>query len=135
MGTHQVYRVQLSSPKGKETTEDIEDDVQMRHIVTGNTPEWDAAMRIYIAKARARGDYESWFDMPKFNGNFIKEKKQHQQEKDVQMKQIIRLYIWRLEQGFMMEDAEIEQFEELIRLYINSKKERLEKELLLILLF
>ena len=55
----------------------------MRHIVTGNTPEWDAAMRIYIAKARARGDYETWFDMPKFNGNFIKEKKQHQQEKDV----------------------------------------------------
>ena len=54
----------------------------MRHIDTGNTPEWDAAMRIYIAKARSRGDYESWFDMPKFNGNFIKEKKQ-QQEKDV----------------------------------------------------
>ena len=46
------------------------------------------------------------------------------------MKQIIRLYIWRLEQGFMMEDAEIAQFEELIRLYMNSKKERLEKELL-----
>ena len=30
----------------------------------------------------------------------------------------------------MMEDAEIEQFEELIRLYMNRKKERLEKELL-----
>ena len=46
----------------------------MKHIVTGNTPEWDAAMRVYIAKAKARGDYETWFDMPKFNGgNFIKE--------------------------------------------------------------
>ena len=30
----------------------------------------------------------------------------------------------------MMEDAEIAQFEELIRLYMNIKKERLEKELL-----
>ena len=29
-----------------------------------------------------------------------------------------------------MEDAEIAQFEELIRLYMNIKKERLEKELL-----
>jgi len=46
----------------------------MKQIVTGNTPEWDAAMRVYIAKARDRGDYETWFDMPKFNGNLIKEK-------------------------------------------------------------
>ena len=45
------------------------------------------------------------------------------------MKQIIKLYIWRLEQGFMMEDEEIEQFEELIRLYMNRKKKRLEKKL------
>ena len=38
----------------------------MKQIVTGNTPEWDAAMKVYIAKARARGDYEPWFDKPEF---------------------------------------------------------------------
>ncbi len=50
----------------------------MKQVVTGNTPEWDAAMKIYIAKARARGDYEKWFDMPKFkdiDDNLIEEKK------------------------------------------------------------
>jgi hypothetical protein len=38
----------------------------MKEIVTGNTPEWNAKMEVYIAKSRSRGDYETWFDMPKF---------------------------------------------------------------------
>ena len=49
----------------------------MKEIVTGNTPEWNAKMEVYIAKAMSRGDYETWFDMPKFkdiNDDSIKEK-------------------------------------------------------------
>ena len=41
------------------------------------------------------------------------------------MEQIIKLYIWRLEHGYVMEDEEIEQFEELIILYMDKTKERL----------
>jgi hypothetical protein len=50
----------------------------MKQIVTGNTPEWNAKMEVYIAKARARGEDGTWFDMPKFkdiNDNLIKGKK------------------------------------------------------------
>jgi hypothetical protein len=52
--------------------------------------------------------------------------KEKYNKQEMQMKQIIELYIWKLSEGFIT-DAEIDKYEELIELYCTAMKKRLEQ--------
>jgi len=52
--------------------------------------------------------------------------KEKYNKQEMQMTQIIELYIWKLSEGFIT-DAEIDKYEELIELYCAAMKKRLEQ--------